>query len=175
MILVCAALLLPAIAFQSCASSAPANETELSFTEEANLTEETISTEEASFTEMEGKKWFLSEVRSAGKTIRLDRKKLEADGFVEIYDITFQEGRANGMGAPNRFFGPYTVGSNKGLSMGNMASTMMMAFKEPDDLKEYEFLSYLSRVTRWDFREGKLELHCSSNTGDNVVLVFVGP
>ena len=132
----------------------------------------------ADFTAVEGKNWFLSELKSSGKTISIDRKRLEADGMGSAFSIGFQkenaeyQGRVSGMGAPNRFFGPYTTGSNRSLSMGNLASTMMAAFKEPAELKEQEFFGFLSKVTRWDLREGKLELYCSDSSKKEIILVF---
>jgi len=158
--LFCAAFFMPLIVFQSCASGAPVPESG------------------AVFMDVEGKEWLLSEVRSAGGTVRMDREKLEADGFSGIYTISFQEGlasnegRVSGMGAPNRFFGPFTAGNNRSLSLGNLASTMMMAFREPDGLREHEYFGYLSGVTRWDLRGGRLELYSSGSNRDEVVLVF---
>lgn len=160
MFLFCMALFLPVIAFPSGASGAAAQEGG------------------ASFQNVEGKEWFLSEVKSAGATVRMDRQKLAADNMGGVYTINFQkdqtatENRASGMGAPNRFFAPYTVGSNRAIKIGNAASTMMMAFKEPDGLKENEYFAYLSRVTRWDLRENRLELYSSNNAGSEVILIF---
>ena len=124
------------------------------------------------FRDVEGKEWILSEFKNSGKTISIDRKKLEADGMGGFFTISFQEGRASGMGAPNRYFGPYTAGANRTLSTGNLASTMMAAFKEPDELKESEYFAYLSKVTRWDLRKGNLELYCSGSNGGEVILIF---
>jgi heat shock protein HslJ len=126
----------------------------------------------ANFSDMEGKEWVLSEFRSAGRTITMDRRKLEVDGFTGVFSIQFENNRVSGMGAPNRFFGPYTAGSNRALSLGNMASTLMAPIIEPEELKEHEYLSYLSNVTRWDFAEGKLELYSFSSSGAETVLVF---
>ena len=159
-VLFCVSLFLPVIAFPSLASGAPAHEGG------------------TSFKDVEGKEWILSEVKSAGKTVHMDRKKLEAENMGGVYTINFKkeeasnEGRVSGMGAPNRYFGPYTSGSNRSLSLGNMASTMMMAFREPEGLKENEYFSFLSRVTRWDLRNGKLELYCSGSAGGEAILIY---
>ena len=125
------------------------------------------------FSEVEGREWILSEVRTAGRTIPMDRVKLEADGLGGVYTITFQAaGQVNGMGAPNRYFGPYSVGANRALTLGNVAHTLMIAFREPDGLKEFEYFTYLSRVVRWDIRGGKLELYSSDDKGTEGILVF---
>jgi len=160
MVLFCAALFLPLIVFPSGASGAPAQEGG------------------TSFNDVEGKEWLLSELRSGGKTVIMDRKKLEADNMGGFFSISFQkdqasgENRVSGIGAPNRYFGPFTLGSNRALSPGNVASTMMMAFREPEGLKENEYFSFLSRVTRWDLRNGKLELYCSGSAGGEAILIY---
>ncbi|GHV85738.1 hypothetical protein AGMMS50230_13460 [Spirochaetia bacterium] len=125
--------------------------------------------DETAFSDIQGKEWILEEVRSPAGTVRMDRKKLEADGMGGVYTLSFAD-RLSGMGAPNRYFGPYTAGAGKALTIGELASTMMMTIKEPDGLKEKDYFTYLSNVTRWDLRGGKLELHSSAGT----VLVFAG-
>ena len=127
---------------------------------------------EAVFDDVEGKEWHLSEVKSALTTITLDRKSTNAYDLSGIYSITFAEGRVSGMGAPNRYFGPYTLGENKALTMGAIGSTRMAAFGEPDTLKEHEYFHYLWNVTRWDLRNGKLELYSTDENGIEAILVF---
>ena len=133
----------------------------------------------AVFKNAEGIEWVLSEVRTAGITVRIDRQKLENEGMVNFFTITFvsealsNEGRMSGTGAPNRYFGPYTVAANRALNIGNVASTMMMASREPDGLKEHEYFNYLSKVKRWDLWEGKLELYSIDSAQSEVILVFV--
>ena len=157
-VLLCAALFLPAIVFPSGADAAPAHEGG------------------ARFGDVEGREWMLQELRRAAETIHIDRE-VDLYGFGDIYTLRFEGGRASGMGAPNRFFGPYTVGGNRALRIGSdngaMASTLMMALVEPEGLREHEYFAYLSRVTRWDLREGNLELFSTSEDGSNAVLVFV--
>jgi len=157
--LACAAFFLPAIAFSSCAGAPPAahNGAELNG---------------AAFSDAEGREWFLSEIRRGAHTIRMDRRELSAYGFDGIYSIHFEDGRISGMGAPNRFFGPYTVGGGGELAIGLLGHTMMMALAEPADLREHEYFAYLSRVTRWNLREGRLELYTSSDDGSETVFVF---
>ncbi|MCL2602541.1 MAG: META domain-containing protein [Treponema sp.] len=131
--------------------------------------------EGASFRSVEGRGWVLTELRRGGRTIPIapDRQKLNAAGFEEIYTINFsiREGMVRGLGAPNRFFGPFTLGKGEDLTMGNLASTMMISFIEPESLREHEYLAYLSGVLRWALVEGRLELY-SSSAGGTAVLVF---
>ena len=164
-VLFCAAFFLPAIVLSSCAGVAPAQENRVMFAD-------VVYENGAAFNAVEGKDWMLLELRRPAETVRIDRS-VDLFGLGEIYTAHFEEGRISGMGAPNRFFGPYTVGSGRDLSIGLLASTLMMPLVEPDGLREHEYFAYLSRVTRWDIREGKLELHTSSDDGNEAVLVFV--
>ena len=121
--------------------------------------------------DVEGKEWILSELRSAGNTVRIDRSKLPSDITTGSFTISFQNGMVGGVGWPNRYRGPYTSGSGGSLTIGNAASTMMAAFVELDELKENEYFAYLSNVTRWAVQNGKLELYSTSG-GRETVLVF---
>jgi heat shock protein HslJ len=121
--------------------------------------------------DVEGKEWILTELRGGGNTVRIDRSKLAAADTDGSFTIIFQGGRVNGVGWPNRYFGPYTVGGGEALSIGELASTMMAAFVELDELKEHDYFVYLSKVTRWAVRDGKLELYSTSD-GRETVLVF---
>lgn len=126
------------------------------------------------FREVMGKEWILAEIRigSSGGSIIMDRHKLEAENMGGVYTASFNESQISGMGAPNRYFAPYTVGSNKSLSIKTIASTMMLAFREPEGLKESEYIKYLSQVVRWDLKDGKLELFSSNGTMNESTLVF---
>jgi heat shock protein HslJ len=156
----CTVFILPAIVFVSCAGTA------------------SVRGSGAEFKDVQGKEWTLLEIKSQGKTVRIDRKKLEAGFSGGAFTINFEEGssgnegRTSGVGAPNRYFGPYTVDSNNALSIGNLASTMMAALFEPEELKENEFLAYLSNVKRWNLRSKKLELYSANSAGAETVLVF---
>jgi heat shock protein HslJ len=126
-----------------------------------------------SFNEVIGKEWMLADLRVGGNTITMDRVKLAADNMADVYSLTFNEGRVSGKAAPNRYFGPYTESSGKALNLGNIASTLMASSKVPDGLNETEYFAYLTRVTRWDLVNGKLELYSTDSNGTAAVLVFV--
>ena len=120
----------------------------------------------------DGKEWSLTELRSGGNTIQIDRTKLAAADTNGSFTISFQEGRVSGIGWPNRYFGPYTTGSGGALTISDqLASTMMAAFVELDELKEHDYFAYLAKVTRWAVQNGKLELYSTSD-GRETVLVF---
>jgi heat shock protein HslJ len=143
----CAVLILPALAFVSCAGGAKVKDAQ-------------------------GKEWILQQIKSQGKTVTIDRKKLEANNMGGAFTINFEDGRVSGMGAPNRYFGPYTVDSKNALSIGNLASTMMAAFFEPEELNEREFFDYVSKASLIKIKSGKLELYSVNSAGAKTVLVF---
>lgn len=126
----------------------------------------------AVFEDITGKEWALSEVRSAGKTVNIDRAKLAADDMAGYFAVSFSGGSVSGVGAPNRYTGPYTAGENNALTIGTLAGTKMMAFKEPDGLNENEYFAYLARVSRWQLARGKLELYSATASGSEAVLVY---
>jgi heat shock protein HslJ len=130
----------------------------------------------AVFADIQGREWVLAEVRSASGgesgVIRLDRQKLAASGFEGVYTIKFDAGQVSGMGAPNRYLGPYTLGEGRMLSIGNVAGTLMAPFKEPEDLKEHEYFALLGNVSRWDLREDRLELFTADSDGRDLTLIF---
>ena len=161
------ALFLPVILFLSCAGTAPANETEVKAMNGAGVFNDAV------FSDIEGKDWLLSEIASAGKTITIDRKKYDANFMSAFFSLSFREGQVGGTGAPNRYFGPYTLEGNNGLHFGNVASTQMAAFNEPEELKEREYFAYLSGVSRWDLVGGKLRLYSLNKDGSETILGFM--
>jgi heat shock protein HslJ len=161
-VVVCAFLVLPVIL--SCAGG-PKSENEGA----AAYREGEKINNGKSFSDAEGKEWFLSEFRNGGKTVLIP----ENGSSGKIYSIIFEGDRASGVGAINRFFGPCTVGAGGTLSIGNLASTMMAPLREPENLKEHEYFTFLSGVTRWELHNGKLELYSKNSEGAETVLVFV--
>ena len=127
----------------------------------------------AVFADMEAKEWILSAINRSGQIVPMDRSALDVIGMGGAFTISFQGDRVSGMGAPNRYFGPFSAGPGRALSIGNLASTMMAAIFQPEALKEHEYFAYLSAVTSWDLREGKLELYSSSQDGTQIMLIFM--
>jgi heat shock protein HslJ len=118
-------------------------------------------------TDIQGKDWVLEEIRTNAATVLIDRPD-----NTEAFTIMFEADRVGGVGFPNRYFGPYTAGEGNSLSIGMMASTMMMALFEIEGLNEREYFAYLSKVTSWNVQNGKLELATSGENGEAAVLVF---
>jgi len=120
-----------------------------------------------------GRHWILTSVSINGKDTGFARDELKGmPGEEEIFSLTFDgKGFLSGVGAPNRYSGPYTTSEKQTITIPPMRSTLMAALFEPNNLKEYEFYVYLQGAYRWDRKEQKLMLY--SKTGDDeVVLTF---
>jgi heat shock protein HslJ len=67
-------------------------------------------------------------------------------------NITFEDGRVFGAGSCNRFMGSYTPGKDFGITMSQMASTMM-ACADAQMQQEQTFLTLLGDVTSYSIDE----------------------
>ena len=126
-----------------------------------------------SVNDITGTDWFLQEIRLPGRTIVIDRNKLEADGMGDAFNLRFEGERLSGKAAPNRYTAPCTWGEDGSLRIGPAAATRMAALREPDALKEQEFFNYLAGVNRWALTRGRLELTAAVPSGAPAVMVFV--
>jgi len=123
------------------------------------------------FNNVRDKDWKLMEVR-AGKDVIFQRSTLTQESFKDIYTLHFDAERVSGAGCPNRYFSPYTLAEKQAISIHPIASTLMLALSEPEQLKEREFFSYLEKADQWNLVKGNLELRSKNNEGAAVVLVF---
>ena len=125
------------------------------------------------FSNVVDKDWKLIAVRGGPGNITFDRSKLVEEGFADIFTLRFDKERVNGVGAPNRFFAPYTRTDNKqGISIQAIAQSQMAPLREPEYLKEQEFFAYLQNTTQWTIADKNLELHSTGEDGTAAVLVF---
>jgi len=116
--------------------------------------------------------WILSEIRSGTETVTLDRAG-HAETFGDIFTLRFGDDLVFGTAMPNSFRGPYTLASDQAVTFGPMATTMMAAFMEPEEITEHRFLQYMGRVARWNLAGENLELHTTDEDGAETVLLFV--
>jgi len=126
----------------------------------------------SSFNEVKNRDWHLAEIRTWPTTIRLDRDVLARSGFVDVFVLRFEDERLSGVGAPNRYFAPYSLEGTNAISIGLLAGTLMASIAEPEYLKEYEYFTFLQNAHRWNISNGKLELHSRKDNGTRAVLVF---
>ena len=128
---------------------------------------------EVQFADLIGKEWQLIDVHINNKDIFFDRASLVSEGFGEIFTLNFEAENLNGIGAPNRYFGPYTSGDNQSISVNVLGSTMMAALREPEKLKEHDYFIYIQNVYQWNFVNDTLELFSKSEDGIEVKLFFI--
>ena len=125
------------------------------------------------FSNVVDKDWKLIAVRGGSGNITFDRNKLVEENFADIFTLRFDRERVNGVGAPNRYFAPYTRTDNKqGISIKTIAQSQMTPLREPEYLKEQEFFAYLQNATQWNIVNKNLELQSTGTDGAAMVLVF---
>jgi len=120
------------------------------------------------FSEVQDKLWNLAEVKNGSAVISIDR----TNGSKGIYNIKFQMGRLIGTGADNSCFASYTVGEDNTISIGRVVSSRVVPLFEMRNFTEREYFMCLEKVDRWDFRDGKLELHTYDKNGARLTLTF---
>lgn len=125
------------------------------------------------FSDVQDRDWYLVEVRISPEGITFDRNKLVEEDFSDIFSLRFDVERVNGIGAPNRYFAPYTLGAKQEIAIKTVATTLMVPLREPEKLKEHDFFAYLQNTGAWNLAGGNLELHSKGENGAEVVLVFV--
>ena len=118
--------------------------------------------------EIQDRNWILEEARVNNIPVQIDR----AFGGHEIFTLRLETDRISGVGAPNRYFAPYTSGQNNTLSIGMIAGTLMAPLFEPEGLREHEYYAYLGNAESWDIVNGNLELYSRDVNGNPVVLIF---
>jgi len=121
------------------------------------------------FSELQDRDWYLAEVNKTPASISIDRTGVSR----RIYTIRFQTARVSGAGADNAFFARYTTGKNNAISIEVIANTDLAALYEMKDFTEREYFQHLERTDRWDFRDGKLELHTYDENRAEVILIFI--
>jgi len=125
------------------------------------------------FSTVMNKDWNLAEIRTKPENIIIERGKLKEEGFGDIFTLRFDTERVNGIGAPNRYFAPYTLADKQGITIKTVAQTQMLAIREPEKLKEHDFFVYIQNVTKWNFVKENLELYSTGENGAEAILVFV--
>jgi heat shock protein HslJ len=125
------------------------------------------------FSDVRDREWKLIAVRTMPEDIKFDRKRLIDEGFGDIFTIQFSADQVSGMGAPNRYFGPFEIGKDQAMSIRNVAATLMAPIREPEKLKERDFFTYLGNVYHWTISQGNLELSTKGENGAEAVMVFV--
>ena len=124
------------------------------------------------FSDVKDKDWKLTEVRDVKKNVIFQRSMLKQEVPGVVFTLRFDAERVNGAGCPNRYFAPYTLAEKQAISIQPIASTLMLALSEPEQLKERDFFAYLEKADQWNLVNGNLELRSKNNEGAEVLLVF---
>jgi hypothetical protein len=138
---------------------------------------------DAPFARAIGRTWKLFSVLRGNTTTYLDRGSFERVNLqADAYSLTFGDipvnspnspPRFSGKGAANSFVAAYALGGGQEISTRQTpVSTKVFAFNELKELPEYEFFVYLTNITAWRLRDGRLMLLTKASNGDAVVLEF---
>jgi len=119
-----------------------------------------------------GKEWKLVEIRLSGKTVILDRAKLNAEGKGDIFTMTIDSSKLSGKAAPNRYSTAYQAGPNNSLTLLPVITTLMAPIFEQEYLKEQEYYQYLGGVKSWKLNQKTLELYTTDADKKEAVLVY---
>jgi len=120
---------------------------------------------------IQGKEWKLIEVYVDGKDTRFSRNTLPADPG-NFFTLNFDAQNISGVGVPNRYSAPYTMGDNQTVSIKLIRSTMMASFFQPENITEHDFFTYMQNAYSWRFANNNLELLSKTAAGAEVRLVF---
>jgi len=119
-----------------------------------------------------GKEWKLIEVCLNNSDTGFNRDILIREGFDQYFTVNFDTDNISGIGAPNRYSAPYTMGDNQSINIMIMRSTMMASFFQPENLTEHEFFTYMQNTHEWKQVNNNLELRSKTADGSELRLVF---
>lgn len=138
----------------------------------ANPPQAVQSEDTRGFSDALGKNWNLIDVRVKPHEIIFEREKLEEEGFRDIFTLRFDTENIGGIGAPNRYSAPYTLGDGQAITINAVRATLMAPLHEPEKLKERDYFLYLQNTIRWNFAGENLELHTQGEDGTETALLF---
>jgi len=131
----------------------------------------TAGTNTASPSTLEGHEWKLIDVYINGVNTGFNRSSLPAE-LGNSFTLNFSAELVSGVGAPNRYTAPYSLGDNQTISIMVMRSTLMATFLEPENLTEHDFFTYMQNSYSWKLVNNNLELLSKTRDGGDVRLVF---
>jgi len=121
-------------------------------------------------TDITGNEWKLIRVYVNGANIGFNRNTLPEE-LRDFFTVKFDGGTVSGVGAPNLYSAPYTMGDNQ-INISLMRSTMMASFFQPENLTEHEYFTYMQNTHEWKLVNNNLELLSKTENGDEMRLVF---
>ena len=123
----------------------------------------------AAFSEVRGRYWNLTEVKTKSAVINIDRTNAPTD----IYTVRFEAAHLTGTGAINFFSAAYAARENHTISIVGFGRICNDTLYETEKFTEYEYFRHLQRANRWELHDGELDLHTCDENGTGVMLVFL--
>jgi hypothetical protein len=124
------------------------------------------------FSVVRDKNWKLTEVRAETNKVIFKRDMLPEESLKDAYTLRFDAEGLRGVGCPNRYLAPYTLGEKQAIDIKLIAGTLMASLFEPEQLKEREYFVYLENADSWNIVKGNLELRSTNGEGAVVFLIF---
>ena len=121
-----------------------------------------------------GRDWRLIQVRVGDRVTDFDRRELAREGFGNIFFLRLDNDTISGVGAPNRYSGPYSLSDEdpQGIKVEVLRSTLMAQIDHPERLREQEFYIYIQNAYKWGFENRHFVLYSKNENDAEVVLVF---
>jgi hypothetical protein len=124
------------------------------------------------FSNVRDRNWKLMEVRAGTNNVIFKRDMLTEESLKDAYTLRFDAEGVRGVGCPNRYLAPYTLGDKQAVDIKTIAGTLMASLFEPEQLKEREYFVYLENADSWNIVKGNLELRSTNAEGAAVFLIF---
>jgi heat shock protein HslJ len=163
------AFVLVVVMIASCKSVPVSTEVNLPVSTEKNLP---VPAPEIDFSGITGKEWKLTEVRINGANTGFDRRELVRDGYTEAFTLNFDAEFISGIGAPNRYSAPYSLGAGQEIKINVVRATLMAPIREPEKLREHNYFNYIQNSYKWNQVNNNLELLSKDTNGGEVILIF---
>jgi len=116
--------------------------------------------------------WFLEEFKTGSQVTKINRTQ-KGNDFSDYFSLLMDWENISGTGAPNRYNSWYKTEDGNGMYIGVIRRTLMATFVEPEELKEYQFFTFLEKVNKWKYNGEKLELYTVDENDKETVLVFL--
>ena len=163
-------IVLVTVLIMSCAS-AKTDASGFSDSGESEMRRANTDSNAPSVSGIEGNEWKLIEVYINGRNSRFSRDTLPEEPG-NFFTLNFDAQNISGVGVPNRYSAPYTLGDNQTINITLIRSTMMASFFQPENLSEHDFFNYLQSAYSWKLANNTLELLSKTRDGSEVRLVF---
>ncbi|MCL2791663.1 MAG: META domain-containing protein [Spirochaetaceae bacterium] len=127
----------------------------------------------ADFNTVQGKTWQLIRVEMPGNTMELDRERINAMYFENMFTLIFNNNIVSGRAAPNNYSGQIMSLDGNKISFSQLISTRMALLTDIDvPIQEDDYFHLLQRTTAWGMERNNLVLYTVDNANRNVKLIY---